>query len=396
MRILLVNNEYPPLGGGAANATMFMAKALVELGHEPVVFTSAMADLPRESTADGIHVHRIRTYRKAADRTNVIEMAIFMAAAMWKVRPVARARRIEGVVVFFTIPCGPVGWLLNRLMGVPYIVSLRGGDVPGHVREIVAMHRLITPLRRLALRGACAVVANAPGLARLSERMDPVPVRVIPNGVDSTVFRPGTPGERAEGGDFRILFVGRLHELKNIDLLFKAAAGLREEGVAVRLDLVGDGPQRPELEALAAALGIADRIGWHGWRSKEEVAALYRTASCFVNPSRYEGMPNTVLEAMASGLAVVASDVGGNNDLVTPGETGFLFDLAAPDGLRRGLKSLADDEGLRQRMGARAREIVVSSYSWLSIAGRYVDLLEAARTRGPSAARATLDNGAQA
>jgi glycosyltransferase involved in cell wall biosynthesis len=334
-----------------------------------------MNGLPRDSAAGGIRVHRIRTLRKAADRTNVWEMAIFLASALWSAGRLAKAGKIEGVVTFFTIPCGPVGWLLNRLQGLPYIVSLRGGDVPGHVREIVNMHRLVTPLRRLALRGACAVVANAPGLARLSERMDPVPVRVIPNGVDSTLFRPGEAGERAGEGEFRILFVGRLHELKNIDLLFKAAAALSGEGVPVRIELVGDGPQRRELEALAQTLGIADRITWHGWQTKEQVATHYRTTACFVNPSRYEGMPNTVLEAMASGLPVVASDVGGNNDLVIHGETGYLFDLADPDTLRRRLKSLADDAGLRRRMGARGRELVVSNYSWLSIAERYVDLL---------------------
>lgn len=374
MRILLVNFEYPPLGGGAANATLFLARALVELGHEPVVLTCAVPGLDHDGIEDGIPVHRLRALRRAPDRTNIREMASFMLASLLGVRRVARADRIEAVVTFFTIPCGPAGWLLHRTMGLPYVVSLRGGDVPGHVPGIRLFHIVVAPVRRAVLKAARAVIANAPGLARKSEKIDPVPVHVIPNGVDTGVFRPTAPDE-TRGDRFRILFVGRLHELKNINLLLRSAAELARAGTALSIDLVGDGPERPALEALAAGLGLADRITWHGWRPKEEVAALYRGASCLVNPSRYEGMPNTVLEAMASGLPVVASNVGGNNDLVAPGETGLLFELDEPEGLTRALRALADDRALAGGMGARARELAVRDYSWQGVARRYIDLL---------------------
>jgi glycosyltransferase involved in cell wall biosynthesis len=138
---------------------------------------------------------------------------------------------------------------------------------------------------------------------------------------------------------------------------------------------VGDGPERASLESLARELDIAGRVTWHGWRSKEEVAALYRCASCLVNPSKYEGLPNTVLEAMASGLPVVASDVGGNNDLVVPGATGYLFELTQPDALTTALRALADDPAGAQAMGKRAREVAVASYSWQGVATRYLELL---------------------
>lgn len=369
-----MNFEYPPLGGGAANATLFMARAFADLGHEPTVLTSAMPGLPRAEAADGVRVLRLRALRRAPDRTNVREMASFMLASLLGARKVAITGRIEGVVAFFTIPCGPAAWLLNRMMGLPYVVSLRGGDVPGHVPEIRLFHTIVTPLRRAVLGRARAVIANAPGLARKSESRDPVPVHVIPNGVDTEVFQPSRTSE-ARGERFRILFVGRLHELKNIHMVLRSAARLEADGIAVSIDLVGDGPERPALEALAAELGLAPRVTWHGWRPKDEVAALYRRASCLVNPSRYEGMPNTVLEAMASGLPVVASDVGGNNDLVRSSETGFLFPLADPQALTRALGELARDPALRERMGARARALAVSDYSWQGVAARYLDLL---------------------
>ena len=376
MKILLVNYEYPPLGGGAANGTMFIGKVLAELGHEPTVLTSAFGNLARQSFDDDICVQRVRAIRKAVDRSNPMEMASFLVAALWSARRLARERQIEGVITFFTIPCGPVGWFLKRTLGLPYVVSLRGGDVPGLVPGIDRMHRLMAPLRRTVLRHASAIVANSASLARLSERTDPFPVRIIPNGVNADYFKPAPNGEHSDGQTFRILFVGRLHAQKNVALLLRAVAGMRSEGATpVHLDVVGDGPERAELERRAGLLGLSASVAWHGWRSKEETAVLYRRSDCLVNPSIYEGMPNTVLEAMASGLPVVASDVGGNNELVIPGETGFLFRLSEPHALQAHLKTLTDNRELRRSLGARGREVALASYSWTSVGRRYVSLL---------------------
>ncbi len=238
------------------------------------------------------------------------------------------------------------------------------------------MHRLMAPLRRTVLRHACAVVANSASLARLSERTDPFPVRIIPNGVNADYFHPASNSERSDGQTFRILFVGRLHAQKNVALLLRAVAGMRSEGATqVHLEVVGDGPERVELERRAGLLGLSTCVAWHGWCSKEETAVLYRRSDCLVNPSIYEGMPNTVLEAMASGLPVVASDVGGNNELVIPGETGFLFRLSEPDALRAHLKTLADSRELCRSLGARGREVALAGYSWTSVGRRYVGLL---------------------
>lgn len=374
MRLLLVNYEYPPLGGGAANATLFLARAFVELGHEATVLTSGFGDLPRYCVDGGVCVYRTMALRRTADRSNPLEMFSFLFAAMLIAHRVARARQIEDVITFFTVPCGPIGWYLNRRLELPYIVSLRGGDVPGLVPSLDRVHWLATPLRRVVLRRASAIVANSPSLARLSEKADPVPVHVIPNGVDTVFFRPATTAEeRGVGDSFRILFVGRLTAQKNVTLLLNAVAEMRREATRrISLDIVGDGPLRQELERTVHRLGLVDCVTWHGWRSKEEVAALYRRADCFVNPSLYEGMPNTVLEAMASGLPVIASNVGGNDDLVTSGETGFLFDLSPPSSLRERLIVIKDDPGLRKAMGVRGREIVLSQYSWSAVAKQYI------------------------
>ena len=176
-------------------------------------------------------------------------------------------------------------------------------------------------------------------------------------------------------------------------LLLDTVADIRGKAAKrISLDIVGDGPLRQELESAVGALGLVDCVTWHGWRGREEVAALYRRSDCFVNPSLYEGMPNTILEAMASGLPVIASSVGGNDDLVTSGETGFLFDLSRPSVFREQLAALMDDHALRKAMGVRGREIVLSEYSWRSVAERYVRFLMAPAD-GATSAKSSLREG---
>lgn len=376
MKLLLVNYEYPPLGGGGGNATMFMSRALARLDHTPLVLTSAFRGNRGVTVEQGVQMHRIASLRRAEDRSNRVEMLSFMLLSLLPVFRVARREAVDGVIGFFTIPGGPACWLLNRLTGIPYVVSQRGGDVPGLVPEVTWNHRLLAPLRRAILHDARAVVANSRSLADLSERADPTPVQVIPNGVDGEYFSP-VHGPASD--EFRILFVGRFHDQKNLPALFEALAGLPPSPAFV-LELVGDGPLRSELGALAARLGIADRIRWRGWLTKDQALDAYRRADVFVNPSHYEGLPNTVLEAMACALPVVASDIGGNNDLVSHGENGFLFAPSRSDDLRAALMRLSVDPDARRVMGAMGRQRALASYSWEAVARRYVDLFADAAT----------------
>lgn len=375
VRILLVNYEFPPLGGGAANATQFTGRALARQGHEVWVLTAAFREQVGLSTEDGMNVARVAARRASADRSSLGEMLSFALAAPRPALRIARDRRIEGVIVYFTVPCGHVGYLVRRRFGIPYVVSLRGGDVPGLVPELDTLHRVLTMPRRAFLRTATAVVANSESLAQLSLKTDPVPVIVIPNGVDTDFFAPEPFGRAKPREAVRFLFVGRLRPQKNLPAIFKAMADVtRENDLDCRLDIVGDGPQRDKLQRVAKDYGVVERVSWHGWLDKEGVRRLYRQSDCFLNPSLYEGMPNTVLEAMASGLPVIASDIGGNNALVQDGHTGILFNLAAPAALAAAMAKITRDPELRRRMGARGRERVGKNFSWENVAIRYLEL----------------------
>jgi glycosyltransferase involved in cell wall biosynthesis len=376
MRLLLVNYEYPPVGGGAATATQALARKFVELGHQVTVVTGNFGDLPAHSEEGGVTIVRIPCLRRKADRSNVFEMFSFTISSLLFLRALISEHRPDGVIAFFSIPSGPFAAAARFFFDVPYVVSLRGSDVPGLTPEINLFHKLLAPIRRYILRHAVAVVANSTGLKKLSETTDRTSVRVIPNGVDPEFFRPGPsqPERESAGRRFQILFVGRFHAQKNISCLLAQCAQL--PAGTFDLHLVGDGPLREKLQSLADQLGLSGTVQWHGWLSRSALRERYHRADCCVNPAFYEGLPNTVLEAMASALPVVASRIPGHDDLVSHGKTGLLFDLQNPSELASHLRALANDRALGQRMGRAARIVAETDYSWRNVAERYAALFE--------------------
>jgi glycosyltransferase involved in cell wall biosynthesis len=375
MHILLINYEYPPIGGGAATATAAIAEHLTSLGHAVTVLTSRFRDLKGEVREGSVRIVRCPALRKRPDRSGILEMFSFLVSAGLMLSSVIRGHRIEASIVFFSFPCGPLGlWGLKR-ENVPYVISLRGGDVPGNEATLAPLHRLLGPLRRLIFRKSVAVVANSQGLKELSERADPYPVRVIPNGVDTDFFCPVENRGEAEHRPFVFLFVGRFQTQKNLFYLFDQMASLKRSGAGpFVLHIVGDGPQRDALQKHAKNLGIDACLVWHGWVEKGRLREIFRSADCFVNPSLYEGMPNVVLEAISCGLPVIASRVTGNDAVVRDGETGRLFDLGEPEAFRTALREMMENPGRANEMGEKGRTWVREDFSWRRVAQAYADL----------------------
>ena len=170
-----------------------------------------------------------------------------------------------------------------------------------------------------------------------------------------------------------MLTVGRLVYQKGFDLAARALAQLKD--LEWEWVIAGDGNYRPEMEALCLELGISDRVIFTGWQTSQQLKDRYHDANLFVFPSRHEGMPNAILEAMASGLPVVASRIAGNEELVVPGETGLLVPAGSISELSSSLRQLIEDEKSRKKMGAAGRNRVEASYSWAFVAAEYSRML---------------------
>lgn len=370
MRVLALNYEFPPLGGGAGNATAHICRELVRLGCTVEVLTTRFGDSPAQEERDGYVVHRVRAWRRRLDRSSPAEMASFTVSAALPALVIARRFRPDVLHVYFGMPTGPLGKLIKLATGTPYLLSLRGGDVPGFLPGLLGkFHRVLGPLNSWVWSGASAIVANSAGLRDLAQAQMGLPVELAPNGVDLTAFKTERRGTSPR--PIRILFAGRLvEEQKGVRFLLQALAGLEQPA---QLEVVGAGPGEEQLREVADSLGLNGKVQFPGWVAREQMPDRYAQADVFVFPSFEEGMPNVVLEAMASGLPVVATDIYAHRGLVEHGKNGFLVPVGDAEAIRHALETLAGDAALREKMGHASRS-KAEEYSWGRTALTYLDL----------------------
>lgn len=235
---------------------------------------------------------------------------------------------------------------------------------------------------RMVLTRCSAVVANAPAVARdIVERVGlaPARVRVIVNGVDTNRFRPKEPdpGSLSTGAAspaMQVGFIGSLREAKDPMLFVRAAAVAARKMPAARFLMVGDGPLRDEVVAEAGRLGVAERFTFAGERT--EIPDILRGLDLLAVTSVREGCCNVILEAMATGVPVVATSVGGNPDLVEHGRTGWLFPHGDAGAGGEAMALLLTDDGLRGRIQHKALERVRAEFSIDTMVGRTTALYE--------------------
>ncbi|NJO16959.1 MAG: glycosyltransferase family 4 protein [Thioploca sp.] len=378
MKLLLINYEYPPVGGGAANAMWNIARELVKQTHQVTILTANYKELRGWKEEQEIRVYRCRAWRRSAHRSTLLEQLSFVMSALFVLPKILRNCQIEAIIIYFSMPCGPIGLWGKMLFNKPYVISLRGGDVPGIDARVSKLHRLLMPVRRAVLKHSYAIVANSIGLKQLAELADPYPVKIIPNGVDTEFFY-----QKIHQNDiFNFLFVGRFQPQKNLFFLLEQLSQLKKSvTIPFICHLIGDGQLKAALQEYAVKLQLDSILSWHGWLDKEQLRKIYQGTDCFLNLSRYEGMPNVVLEAMACGLPVIASQVIGNTEVVRSGITGYLVDLQKPQDIQQALCTLLTHREQAARFGQAGREWVIKEFSWTKVASEYVNLFSEPKMR---------------
>lgn len=366
MKILVVNwqDRLNPQGGGAEAHLHEIFGRIVSMGHEIHLLCSGFEGAPGRAELDGIAVHRVGgryTFALHARPHFHRHLAGFgfdlivedlnkvpLFTTRWSETPVLLlVHHLFGATAFdeASFPVAAATVLLEQ--GVPWGY----GDTP-----VVA----VSPSTRddLVRRG-----------------LDTHRIAVIPNGIDTDHYAPG-PGT-PPFDEPTLLYLGRLKRYKGVDLVMKAVARLRQEGVPVRFVVGGKGDDRPRLEELARRLGIVEAVEFRGFVSDAEKVELFRRAWVHVLTSPKEGWGITVLEAAACGTPTVASDAPGLRDSVVDGVTGHLVPHGDVEALADALRELLDDDEERTRLGAAAREHA-ADFSWAASARRMLDEMTAA------------------
>jgi glycogen synthase len=265
-----------------------------------------------------------------------------------------------------------VAALLGGRPGI--VIGIRGMHFAGSENLESRMTRFVIAAERALARSVRCYESNSYGAVAflVSRGLPAAKFRVIPNGVETN----GVPrAAHTATTRPRLICVARIVRRKRHAILLQALARLRAEGVDFACDFVGDGPWLDLVRDYAAQLGLADHVAFRGSQPTESVRESLAGSDVFVLPSMWEGLPGSVLEAMAAGLPVVGTDVNGTREVVVDGETGLLVPPDDVDALTDALRTLFADASLRRAMGRRGRERAEREYSIAALVERKAQLL---------------------
>lgn len=381
MKILIISHEYPPIGGGGANACLNLTKEYAKLGHDVHVVTAWYSGQKETETIDdyrgSVTITRLKSKRKHLERSSFTEMFDFMFKAKSFAGTLVKDSRKAGAPfdicqIFFGIPSGPVGLYLKKKYKLPYIIRFGGGDIPGAQDRFAVIYKVISPAVKIIWKNASALVANSQGLKDTACGFcSKYPIEIIPNGVDTTLFYPPQKTDKTEKKDIiNLLFVSRLLVGKGLQFVIPYLKRIEDEtGKKIHFTIVGDGPYRPTLEQLANENGVESMVSFEGKKNKDELLPYYQAADIFVFPSLHEGMPNAVLEAMACGLPVVMSPCQGSGELING--NGIIADTDLELFYKSIIEIINLPKEKLEEMAEESLELAKDTFSWAGVSGRY-------------------------
>lgn len=263
--------------------------------------------------------------------------------------------------------------LMRKTKKHPFVIGPLSAHYYTRPRDERTIMGLTSKLHRKTIQKADAIITINQQVRKLYEGVvDDEKISVIPLGVDTEVFKPAEKSVPKDGCE--ILYVGYLYELKGVEYLIRAMALVAKERRDVKLRVVGEGPEKRRLVSLVKALDLEENVLFKGFVPHTQIIRHYQQCDIFCFPTLGEPFGKVVLEAMACGKPVIASNVGGPAEIIENERTGFLIPPAQPLILAKAILELIADKQKMKRVGVNARTAVAQRYSWQSVAENYQKL----------------------
>jgi glycosyltransferase involved in cell wall biosynthesis len=333
MRLLILNYEYPPLGGGAGRCAKYQAEGLASLGHEVTVITTWFKGEEEMEERDHFRLIRLKSRRRKIYRSNPLEMLSWALKTFRYFRRNKLNLQTDLVLAHFTMPGGMVALPVKYLYHTPYYIVSHGQDIPWFSPKELFLYHLVFyfPIKWICSGASKITVLSQKRLNDLN-RMTVPKLRsknlIIPNGCDIDFFTP--PEGDKETEVLRLLFVGRLTVQKDPFTLLKGLQFLTATGIPVSLEIIGDGPLRRKMESFVKIHNLGKWVSFIGWISREDLRESYRKAHLLMITSADEGQSLAMMEAISSGLYIFTTPVSGSESLIHENVNGEYIPFGDP------------------------------------------------------------------
>lgn len=378
MKVAYVTHFAFPDAVGDPFNSLELAKRMARKGHRSVIITwnKRNPSLNMVENIDGVELWRLAGVNfKLNNHITEYPFALGMTDALRHIKP--DIIHAESHLFLTTVQAVRKA----RRIGLPSVVTVHGVFADRGVALNFAQYIYLRTLGLEVFRGTdrviCLTRGDAEEIARYGCPLDKI--RLVPNAVDTERYKP-----RKEWEDDLVVWVGRFVPEKGLEYLVEAAKIVADEFRDVRFLLVGYGPLKAKIMKMIYDRGLLGRfVRFTGPLNRDEVAKVLGKAAVFVFPSLKEGLPRSVLEAMACGKPVIGSDISGIGDVVTHGQNGLLIPSRNPKALANAVLTLLNDKNLTRRLGQNARRLMAEKYSWNVITDKiekvYYETIEEAK-----------------
>ncbi|MBU1118695.1 glycosyltransferase family 4 protein [Patescibacteria group bacterium] len=367
MRILVLNHEFPPVGGGASPVSFGLAEYYAKAGHEVSVVTMAFSDLPeKQKVNEKLTIFRVTPGRKHKEKSKMSEHITYIQRGYAMCKHLHREKQFDVCHTHFALPGGILALRLKNKLGLPYILSVHGSDVPGHNPGFNTIHTIMSSLTK-------RVFSNARNVTYPSRSLKDIVIKLYPSLSNKSVtIANGSKDYYREAikEENIVIFVGRLQNIKRVDVLIEAFK--RANNSHWKLYIIGDGPEKENLKANSEG---KENIIFTGWMSNEsnEYTELLNKAKIFCSLSSTESQGIALVEAMSAGCALVVSNIDAHRE-TTDKSTAVFINGEKIDEARKAIQWLIDNPSECRKKGSNARQMYKERFIWDTISPRYLDL----------------------
>jgi glycosyltransferase involved in cell wall biosynthesis len=374
MNLLVLNYEYPPLGGGAGVITQNISERMAEAGHKVTVVTTWYKNEKETEETGNLKIIRLKSKRKHTYKSNIFEMLSWIKESKKFLKTFCREEKFDLCFANFAIPGGIVALYLKKKFGLKYTIISHGHDIPWrYPKQMLHLHMATYfRIKKICLESEINFVQTE----EMKENIDKFLGKkyaaknvLIPNGIGT---KPFVPDYTMRSNQFKILFTGRLVDQKGPLTFLKAIKLYSERNKDFIVHIIGDGMLRSKMEDYVKSQGLKGIVKFCGWVSKDQIVKEYQSAHVNVISSVFEGMSIAVFESLACGCFLITTPIDTIKQVINPDENAVIVNFQSPKEIEEQLEYYYNKKFLKNYIVPdRLISKLITRYDWDNIVKEY-------------------------